>query len=254
MDFIDSHAHLGYFDEDIVEGLLLRAYDAGLRAIVNICTDAATYEKGLKYQQQFDKVKIYLTASATPHDVHTHGEAFFSVVQEAAAASKLVAIGETGLDYYYEHAPRDMQQQHLRRYIQLALQYDLPLVIHCRDAFHDFFTIWDEEGAQRGVLHCFTGTEEEAAECVRRGLYVSFSGIVTFPKSAALKAVAKSIPQERLLIETDSPFLAPQPLRGKQNEPAYLVHTAQVIAALRGMTLEECANVSWDNAQRLFRL
>ena len=256
--FIDSHAHLSLQIEGVHEELL-RAKEAKITAIMNICTDAVSLENGLLLAQEISTPKIYNIAATTPHDVEKDGEYFFPIVERMAKEKKLVAIGETGLDYYYEHAPRKLQQHYLRKYLQLAAQLDLPVVIHCRDAWQDFFSILDEENAVqkrkiRGVLHCFTGTLEDAKKVLERGFYVSFSGIVTFPKSTQLKEVAQYVPQERLFIETDSPYLAPQPVRGKKNEPAYVVEVAKVVAELKGISLEKLAESTTCNVVSLFNL
>lgn len=254
---IDSHAHLTGGDLTSLEDELERAKDAHVQAIINICTDDVSLQRGIALAQRKTQPFIYTVASTTPHDVVKEGESFFPIVEEYAKKKVLVAIGETGLDYHYMHSPKDLQQEYLRKYLRLAISNDLPVVIHCRDAFQDFFSIWDEEqkgSSLRGVLHCFTGSEQEAEECLQRGMYISMSGIVTFPKSTALQEVAKSIPLNRILIETDAPYLAPQPFRGKKNEPAYLVETTKFIAKLRDVSLEDLASHTAQNTKKLFRL
>lgn len=247
----DSHCHLadGAFADDRDE-VIARAKQAGVTSIVNICTDAKTLETGLKLREAHPW--IHLTAATTPHDVATEGESFFPLVEKHA--DSLVAIGETGLDYFYEHSPRDLQQQFLRRYLDLAHRCNLPVVIHCRDAFEDFFRILDEGPPVRGVLHCFTGTLDEAREVVARNWYVSLSGITTFKKSDALREVAREIPLENLLIETDAPYLAPQSHRGKRNEPAYVGEVAQTIATAKGLEVNQVHDITARNASSLFRI
>jgi TatD DNase family protein len=255
---IDSHAHLtssSLFDE--VHAIVERARLADIKAIVNICTDPLSLERGLELAQTYPW--IYLAAATTPHDVEKEGETAFEIIASAARAKRLHAVGETGLDYFYEHSPRELQQTFLRRYFQLALECKLPVVIHCREAFSDFFEILDADYTIHGkpapgVLHCFTGTMAEAEEVIKRDWMLSLSGIVTFKKSVELQQVAKAVPLEQLLIETDAPYLAPQKHRGKQNEPAFLVETAQFIADLKGISLEEVALQTANNAQRLFGL
>jgi len=237
--------------------VLTRAQEAGLGAIVNICTTPEEIGKGLKLATTYPW--IYNVASTTPHDAPKQGETHFAEIAHYARSGDLVAVGETGLDYYYHPDSAPIQQSFLRRYLQLALECRLPIVIHCRDAFTDFFRILDEtykvkDNWAPGVLHCFTGTLEEAQEVIKRNWYLSLSGIVTFKKSIALQAVAKDIPLDQLLIETDAPYLAPHPYRGKRNEPAYLVETAKFIAQLRGLSFEEVANTTLQNARTLFRL
>ncbi|MBS0622788.1 MAG: TatD family hydrolase [Verrucomicrobia bacterium] len=247
---IDSHAHLGddVFDVDRA-AVLERAQAAGVTHIVDICTDLETLERGLELRSQYPW--LHLAAATTPHDVEKEGESFFPFVEQHA--SELVAIGETGLDYHYEYSPKGLQQKWLRRYAQLAMKRDLPLVIHCRDAFADLFQILSEFSLPRLVLHCFTGTLQEALGVIERGWYVSFSGIVTFKKSEQLQKVAAELPLERILIETDAPYLAPPPHRGKRNEPAYVKEVAKCIADLKGITLDEVAQQTAQNAKALFR-
>ena len=256
---IDSHANVSSLEMQNIDDLLQRAQEAGVCAIVNICTDEASLVRGIQLASSVELPKIYLTAATTPHDVLKDGEYFFPICAKAAKEKKLVAVGETGLDYYYEHAPRDIQREYLQKYLALAIECDLPAVIHCREAFDDFFAIWDEAAScakkpLRGVLHCFTGTIIEAKHGLDRNLYISMSGIVTFPKSTELREVAKYVPQDMLFIETDSPYLAPQGHRGKKNEPAYLIEIAKVVAELKGMTVEALGRVTAKNTAALFKM
>lgn len=256
--FTDSHAHLSSSEVlPSIEGVLGRAQKAHVGTILNICTDKKTLEQGLLLAEKYPWV--YNSAATTPHDVDKEGESFFPLVVEQAKKGKLKAIGETGLDYYYTHSARDTQQYYLRKYLQLALEVNLPVVIHCREAFEDFFKILDEEYIVNGqhalgVLHCFTGTVEEAKEVIRRGWYLSLSGIVTFKKSDILREVAKIVPLDQLLIETDTPYLAPQSHRGKQNEPSYLPETAAFIASLKGVSVDEVAKQTTANVCKLLKI
>lgn len=250
--YVDSHAHLASDElyQDI-DGLITRAQAAGVKQIVNICTDKETLSRGLQMAEKYPCLKI--TAAVTPHDVEKIGESDWAAIASAARAGKLAAVGETGLDYHYTHSPVEVQKDFLRRYLRLAKECNLPVVIHCRDAFADFFQILDEEFAGgKGVLHCFTGTLDEAKEVVKRGFYLSLSGIVTFKKSIGLQEVAAWVPLENLLIETDAPYLAPQSKRGKMNEPAYLPETAAKIAELKQISLEDVACQTAKNAHNLF--
>lgn len=252
--FIDSHAHLtSSVIVEQVEDTLNRAKAAGIVSIVNICTNIVSLEKGLELSKNHPW--IYNTAATTPHDVIKDGEGHFSQIADHAKKGHLVAIGETGLDYYYEHSPREIQKQFLKRYLKLALECRLPVVIHCREAFGDLFEILESDYQDApGVLHCFTGILEEAKKVIDRGWYLSLSGIVTFKKSIELQEVAKIVPLPQLLIETDAPYLAPQSHRGKPNEPAYLPETAAFIAALRGIPIEELAEATSKNARHLFSI
>lgn len=251
---IDSHAHLG--DDALFpewKELLERARLAKLDAVVNICTDSKTLERGLLIQKSNPPIAVFLAAATTPHDVEKEGDAFFKEAEEAAAQKKLVAIGETGLDYRYEHSPKDTQKKHLINYFHLAKQSDLPVIFHCRDAFADLFELADiEYKSPRALFHCFTGTLEEAKQVLDRGWSISFSGIVTFKKSVELKEVVKYAPLERIFIETDSPYLAPQTKRGLRNEPSFVVETAQTVADLKGVSLEQIAEQTSKNVRSLF--
>lgn len=255
---IDSHAHLtSSVINDQLDPVLKRARQASVKSIINICTNPLSLERGLELSQRHPW--IFNAGSTTPHDVEKEGEEVFDIFAEAARQGRLVAIGETGLDYYYEHSNRAAQKQFLRKYLQLALECGLPVVIHCRNAFEDFFETIDAEyrvdGRHApGVLHCFTGTMQEAEEVIKRGWMLSLSGIVTFKKSIELQNVAKEVPLEQLLIETDAPYLAPQKHRGKQNEPAFLVDTALFIADLKQITFDKLAAATALNASRLFRI
>ena len=251
--FIDTHAHLTS-DECLkdLEGIVMRARKSGIDKIVNICTDEKTLREGLRLQEK--EPWIYSTAATTPHDVEGEGESFFPIVETRAREGKLIALGETGLDYHYTHSSREVQRAFLLRYFALASRLSLPLIFHCRDAFNDLFTLADAHYLNKpGLLHCFTGTLEEAKGVLERGWYLSFSGIVTFKKAEELQAIVPHIPIDRLLIETDAPYLAPQSRRGKTNEPSFLIETAECIAALRAISLEELALATTRNAETFFR-
>lgn len=258
MPFIDSHAHLtsdAIFDQ--ADAIVQRALGADIQAIINICTDKITLERGLELAKKYPW--IYNAASTTPHDVEKEGEALFPFMALHARQGDLVAVGETGLDYHYQHADPKVQQHFLRRYLHLALETHLPVIIHCREAFSDFFQILDVEYVVNGkhapgVLHCFTGTPDEAEQVLEREWYLSLSGIVTFKKSDSLRAVAKMTPLENLLIETDAPYLAPQSRRGKVNEPSFLPEVASLIAQVKGITPDDVVAATVENARRLFKL
>jgi TatD DNase family protein len=254
MQLFDSHAHLSddrFLDDfDLV---IARAFEAGVGGIVNICTDLVTLDRGLELALRYPE-KIFNAAATPPHTVEAEGEQAWSRMEAAARSGQLVAIGETGLDYHYDHSPRGVQRNFLERYLELASTLNLPVVIHCRDAFADFFEILDTFPSVRGVLHCFTGTVEEAFGVIERGWCLSLSGIATFKKSGELREVATQIPLNQVLIETDSPYLAPQSRRGKRNEPAFVQEVAELIASVRGLSVEEVATQTLHNARALFRL
>ena len=205
--YFDSHAHLSASSVlPDIEGILARAKEAGVKRILNICTDVETLEKGLLLQKRHPQISN--AGATTPHDVEKEGESAFPFFAEAARSKKLVAVGETGLDYYYEHSNQEMQKRFLKRYLHLALECSLPVIFHCRDAFDDLFAIADHEYKKNApaILHCFTGTIHEAEKVLSRGWHLSLSGIVTFKKSEALREVARIVPLSQLLIETDTPY------------------------------------------------
>lgn len=252
MTLIDSHAHLTVPSVvDHVEEILERAKQIDIKAIVNICVDRESLERGIALAERHNW--IFNAAATTPHDVEKEGELFFPLVERQAHEGKLIAIGETGLDYHYQHSPIPAQKAYLVRYFALALAAKLPVIFHCRDAFKDLFELSDHHYQGRpAVLHCFTGTKEEAKECLERGWMISMSGIITFKKSEALREVADFVPLDRLLIETDTPYLAPESKRGKSNEPGFIDETARVLAQIKGISLEEVAQATSKNAAQFF--
>lgn len=255
---IDSHAHLtslSVFDQ--LDSVLERAQQAGVKVVMNVCTDSLSLERGIALSQRYPW--IYQAAATTPHDVEKEGEQVFEIIARVARQGQLKAIGETGLDYYYEHSNREIQKHFLRRYLHLALECQLPVIIHCREAFSDLFEILDSDYQLNGrhapgVLHCFTGTLPEAEGVLKRGWMLSLSGIVTFKKSIELQQVACEVPLEQLVIETDTPYLAPQKQRGKQNEPAFLGEIAHFVASLKHISFQELAQITAQNASLLFNL
>ena len=247
---IDTHAHLTV--EPLVadvDAVALRAKERGLQKIVNICIDEKSLLEGLELAKRHPW--IFNAAATTPHDVEKEGESFFPLVEKHL--KQLVAIGETGLDYFYAHSPKEIQQKFLRKYLLLTKRSGLPLIFHCRDAFADLFAIVDEVAPKHpAILHCFTGTLDEAKGCLKRGWMISFSGIVTFKKSEALRAVVKEIPLQNLLVETDAPYLAPQSKRGSVNEPAFIMETVEMISALKCISTQEMIKIAADNAINFF--
>lgn len=252
--YFDSHAHLS--DIELFphrEAVVQRALDAKVTRMVNICTNPQTLAQGFLLAEQYPF--IVNAGSTTPHDVELEGESCFALFAEAARSGKLVAVGETGLEYYHKGLDKELQKQFLVRYLHLATECRLPVIFHCREAFHDLFAITDGEypkGAP-AILHCFTGTLSEAEKVVDRGWYLSLSGIVTFKNSELLRRVARWVPLEQLLIETDAPYLAPKSRRGQQNEPAFLPETAQCIAEARGISVEKVAEATFANGLKALR-
>ena len=253
MNYIDSHAHLSSSDvlPSIAE-VMQRAEAAGVLHVLNICTDPATLQAGLKLHSHYPCINN--AGATTPHDVEAEGELAFDLFEKAAKDHKLCAVGETGLDYHFHYSPKNLQKQFLIRYLHLAAYTQLPVIFHCREAFADLFEIVDAEYPRKNsaILHCFTGSCKEAEEVLQRGWYLSLSGIVTFKKSEALREVAKLVPLSQLLIETDSPYLAPQTHRGKMNEPSFLPEVARCIAAVKGISEGEVAKATSENAKKLF--
>jgi TatD DNase family protein len=252
---IDSHAHLFFkeFQEEVPQ-VLARAREAGVGCLVNVGTGVEESRQAVALAEKHPW--IFAAVGIHPHDVSGMSDDDLISLRELAKNERVVAIGEVGLDYYYEHSPKEMQQKRLRDFIRLAHEVKLPLIIHCRDAFEDCFKILDEEeGWKRGgVFHCYTGDLATARTILKKGFYISFSGIVTFKKSGVLQDVAKNLPRDHFLIETDCPFLAPEPHRGKRNEPAYVRLVAEKLAALKGLTVEDIGRITARNTKELFGL
>jgi TatD DNase family protein len=233
---------------------MTRAKIASVTRVVNICTNPQTLHDGLALESRYSQIKN--AGATTPHDVETEGESAFPLFAAAARQRQLVAVGETGLDYFYAELNRDVQKHFLIRYLHLALECHLPVIFHCREAFEDLFSITDAEYKKNApaILHCFTGSVAEAEQVLARGWHLSLSGIVTFKKSQTLREVAKIVPLNQLLIETDTPYLAPQSRRGKPNEPSFIPETARYIAEAKRVSVEEVARASFENASRLFQM
>lgn len=249
MEFLDSHAHLtGEGDYDNLDEIIKNAKNANVTKIVNICTDLGSLDRGLKLSKKYDF--IYVAAATTPHGADNDKDVFFQDVKKAVEENKLIAVGETGLDYFYGFEKKEFQRLFFKNYLKLAKDNNLPLIIHARDAFEDIFKIADEIEHSKAVLHCFTGTQMDAKKVLDRGWYISFSGIITFKNSESLREIVKTIPIESILIETDSPLLAPQSKRGKKNEPANIVETAKVIADIKNKSLDEIAKITFENANK----
>lgn len=249
----DSHAHLSFLGEE-VSSFLTRAQMAHVTRIMNVAVDAPSLERGLFFQKEYQSTEIVLAAATTPHDVKSSEDPFFSEVTHAAQKGLLSAIGECGLEYHHTPETKNLQQEVFLRYILLAIEEDLPLIVHCRDAFSDLFALLKQfNNDVQGVLHCFTGTYEDAKALLERGWYISFSGIITYPKSASLQEVVKKIPLDKILVETDSPYLAPQTKRGKKNEPSFLPEIVAKIAALKELPFDVVAEATFQNTSLLFQ-
>jgi len=251
---VDSHCHLDFPDfAPELDAVVARAEAAGVGCMVTICTRVRRHAQVLSVAERFPNV----TCSVGTHPHHAHEELDITADDLIARAShpKVVAIGEAGLDYHYDNSPRDAQAQGFRTHIAAARATQLPPVIHSPQADDDMARILEEEsgkGPFPAVLHCFTGGPELARRALALGHYISFTGIVTFKNSAELRAIAKDVPADRFLVETDAPYLAPNPYRGKRNEPAYVVEVAKVLAEVRGVTPDEIARQTTENFFKLF--
>ncbi len=257
MELFDSHCHLDpeVWGDDLA-GVIARARDAGVRYMVTIGGgDSVAYAQAAVDVADSDP-EIYATVGIHPHDAVGCDDACFAAVAELARRPDVVGVGETGLDYHYDHSPREVQQALFRRFIQLAHEVDKALVIHVRSAFDDCLRILDEEGGRDldVVMHCFTGTLAEAERSLELGCHLSIPGIVTFKKAGDIEEAARITPLDRLMIETDSPYLAPVPKRGRKNEPAYLVHTLAKVAEAREMSVEALADATTRNALTFYGL
>jgi TatD DNase family protein len=255
MDFlVDSHCHLDFPDyAGKVDEVMARAQAAGVGVCLSIGTELKRFPGVKAVAEKFPNV--WCSVGVHPHEAEKELQDDEAALIHEAAHPKVVGIGETGLDYYYEHSPRVPQQKNFRAHIAAARQTGLPVIVHTRDADDDTIEILRDEmgkGAFTGLIHCFTGTQKLADAALELGLYISVSGIATFKNSAPLRDVIKTVPLERLLVETDAPFLAPVPHRGKTNEPAFVVHTAKMLAELKGVTESELAKVTTENFFKLF--
>lgn len=251
---VDSHCHLDFPDFDAERDAVIdRAAAAGVGLMVTISTRVRKFDQIRTIAERYDRV--YCSVGTHPHNAGEERDVTTEELVRLSDHPKVVAIGEAGLDYFYDKAPRDAQAEGLRRHIAAARQTGLPLVIHARDADGDMAAILEDEmgkGAFPAVLHCFSSGRGLALTGIRLGLYVSFSGILTFKRSDELRAIAAELPLDRLLVETDAPYLAPQPWRGKRNEPAYVKETARVLADTIGVSEDEIAAITTRNFFRLF--
>jgi TatD DNase family protein len=255
----DAHCHLQeqfLGDEETTAKLLdtlTRTFEGGVDRVIVIGTDATTSAQALEITSVEGPVDIYATVGLHPHDARQDIEPVLALARRGHP--KLVGIGECGLDYYYEHSPRADQRRAFATQIALAHELDLALVIHARDAFDDLFDVLASEGVpERTVVHCFTGTTDDAQACLALGCDISISGVVTFKNAEMLRDAVRSVPLERLHVETDSPFLAPVPYRGKANEPAFVTVVGEFVAELRGESFVEVREATRTNTARLFRL
>ncbi len=251
---IDSHCHLNYkgLVED-QEAVLARARTAGVGLMLNISTREREWGDIIATAER--NADVWATVGIHPHEADDHEGVDCAKLVAAAAHPKVVGIGETGLDYYYDHSDRDRQKASFREHIRAARETGLPLIVHTRDAEADTYEIMADEmgkGAYSGIIHCFTASRDFAEKALGLGFHISLSGIVTFKNAADLQETAKMVPADRLLVETDAPFLAPVPHRGKPCEPGFVADTARFVANLRGVDFEEISETTYDNFMKLF--
>ena len=256
---IDSHVHLddSRYSNDR-DQVFQRASDSGIEAFVTIGCDLATSQSAVQLGESHDNV--FSTIGVHPHESKEILNTWYDEFRQLAQHPKVVAYGEIGLDYYYDHSPREVQRQRFREQIQLAKELELPIVIHTREAQEDTITILKEEGAANvgGVFHCFSGDRCLAKDALDLGFYLSFSGVITFKNASSLREIIKTVPLDRIMVETDCPYLTPVPHRGKRNEPAFVRYVAKTIADLLGngspSSFEEIAYATAQNTKRLFKI
>ncbi len=251
---VDSHCHLDFEDFAAeLDQVVARAHAAGVGTMVTICTRVSEFDRVLAIAERYQR--IYCSVGIHPHEAAAEAAVAPARLIELSRHPKVVGIGETGLDYFYEHSPRAAQQRSFRAHIAAARETGLPLIVHTRDADRDTAAILAEEHARGpfpGLIHCFSTSRELAENALELGFYISLSGILTFKRAEALRDTVRGLPVDRLLVETDAPYLAPVPKRGKRNEPAFVVHTADELARIKGMEADEMARRTSDNFFRLF--
>lgn len=247
---IDTHCHIHEPYELPIDEVVARATGAGVGAYICVGTSEASSRQAIEYSEVHDE--SYASIGVHPHDTKDGYSAIADIAAEGS--NKLVAVGEIGLDYFYSHSPRETQIEALKAQIEVALRHDLPIIFHVREAFDDFWPIFESYPGIRGVLHSFTDSKENMKKAVAKGLYIGVNGISTFTKDEAQKQMFDAIPLDKILFETDAPFLTPTPYRGKVNEPAYVRIVAEYHAQRRGISLEEIAKASTANARALFTI
>ncbi len=250
--FTDTHCHLEMYAAPERQEVIERALAAGVDRLITVGTTLAMSRESLKIAES--NQSIFAAVGIHPHEAKDFDPETEKSIRELARKKKVVAIGETGLDYHYMHSPVEKQKDVFRRHLDMAMEAGLPVIVHSREADDDTMAILRASGAGRGVMHCFSGNLDMMREALSIGFHISIAGPVTFKKSSALKEVAAAIPDERFLLETDSPYLSPEPFRGKRNEPAHILNTARIVAELRGISLEDLARMTSLNAARLFGL
>ena len=248
---VDSHCHLNFPDfKNDLDDVVKRAKEYGIGKMLTICTKTHEFPEISAIAEKYEN--IFCTIGVHPHEAENEPDIAANMIIPHTKHPKCVGIGETGLDYFYEHSPREIQQRVFLEHIKASKETGLPIVIHTRDADEDMIRIIREQAPFKGLLHCFSSSYEVAKSGLDNGLLISISGIVTFKKADDLRESIKKIPLESLLVETDSPYLAPIPHRGKRNEPAYTRHTAETVAQLKGVSYDKLAEITTTNFHKLF--
>jgi TatD DNase family protein len=246
----DTHVHLDMFSAAELPEVLSRAQAAGVNRFVTVAVDLGSAMRALDIARGRDDIRA--TVGVHPHDAGTVDQALAAKLKKAAADPLVAAIGETGLDYYRMKTPKEQQIIAFRRHLEMAAELDLPVIIHCREAYEDLISILTEAPGVRKLIHCFSGTPAQSGILLKLGCFISFAGTVTFPNAGGLREAAAEVPLERLLLETDAPYLAPQPVRGQRNEPAHLSLTAQTVAQVKGVDYGKLIKSTSINADKLF--
>jgi TatD DNase family protein len=250
---IDTHAHLDFndYDQDRIE-VFNRARKIGVEKIVNIGADLAGSRRAVKLAEEYDD--IYAAVGIHPHEADTVNKQSLNEIKALAASNKVKAIGECGLDFYYDNSPREIQKEAFKKQLNLALELELPVVIHSREAAAETIEILDETSdfAENLIFHCYAYGPEEIEEIIKRDYYAAFGGLITFNSAQPIRDALKEMPLDRILLETDAPYLTPAPHRGKRNEPAYLEHIVKKAAAIRGISAEKMAEITTENAERIY--
>ncbi|MES2965782.1 MAG: TatD family hydrolase [Bdellovibrionota bacterium] len=252
MGWIDVHTHLNFLKDTTPEQAMAEARAVGVTRFITIGTEPADHPVVLALAEKFYP-EVACTLGLHPHEGKVYTDELDAYLRANVARKEVVAVGEIGLDYYYDSSPRDLQQEAFRRQLKVAEDFKMPIEIHTRDAEEDTIAILKEFGGRiRGIVHCFTGTQWLAKEALDLGLDISFSGVITFKNAEPLREVVKFVPLDRLHVETDAPFLSPVPMRGRSNVPAYVVHTAKAVCALKGITEDALLTATLENAHRTF--
>lgn len=254
MRLIDTHAHLDFndYDQDREE-VFNRARKIGVEKIVNIGADLAGSRRAVKLAEKYDD--IYASVGIHPHEADTVNKKSLAEIKVLAASTKVKAIGECGLDFYYDNSPREIQKEAFKKQLDLALELELPVVIHSREAAAETLEILDETAdfAENLIFHCYAYGPAEIEEIIKRDYYAAFGGLITFNSAQPIRDALKKMPLDRILLETDAPYLTPVPHRGKRNEPAYLEHIVKRAAEIKGISVEEMAEITTANAERIYK-